>query len=187
MEILVLLCIEAANVFGEPASCDVDELCAAEIEVDCGSEDGFEGRELEFDFLLLLFKAFDELALGFSSDCGEVLTQTLGVGSAIVGVEEIGMNVGVAYGAGCAAYFAERTLEGFGFFLDAADAGGENEQFEGGFDAAGGGAKVMDAFRRGFFEACGHGCLEHQALAEKHGDGLRHHFYLLLQMRYRVA
>ena len=174
VKVLIVLGVEAADVFGEPALGDVDQLCAAEIEVECWSEDGFEVVEPEFDFLLLLFEAFDEFALGFFSECGEVFAEALGVGSAIVGVEQIGLDVGVADLACCAAYFAERALQGFGFFFDARDAGGENEEFEGGFDSPGGGAEMMDVFGRGFFEAGCDGCLEHQALAEKDSHGLRH-------------
>jgi hypothetical protein len=37
---------------------------------------------------------------------------------------------------------------------------------------------MMDAFGRGFFEAGGDGCLEHQGLAEKDDNGLRHDFTL---------
>jgi len=171
-----VLRVEAADVFGEPALGDGDELCAAEIEVEGGAEKGFEVVEPEFDFLLLLFEAFDEFALGLFSDSGEIFAEAFGVGSAIVGVQEIGFDVGVAHGACCAAHFADRALERFGLFFDAGDVGGENEEFECGFDSPGGGTQMMDAGGRGFLEAGGNGCLEHQALAEKDGDGLRHDF-----------
>ena len=85
VEILVMLRVEAADGFGEPALRDGDELCAAEIEVERGTETGFEVVEPEFDFRLLLLEALDEFALGFFSDCGEVLPETLEVGSVIVG------------------------------------------------------------------------------------------------------
>ena len=178
-----MLRVEAADVFGEPALGDVDEFCAAEIEVERGAKNGLEIVEPEVDFLLLLLEAFDEFALGFFSDGGEVLAEALGVGSAIVGGEEIGMDVGVAYGACGAAYFAERTLQGFGLLVDAGDAGREDEQFEGGLDSPRGGTQIMDAFGRSFLEAGRDGCFEHQGLAEKDGHGLRHQFTLQVQMQ----
>jgi hypothetical protein len=174
VKILIVVGVETAGVFGEPALGDVDELCAAEIEIEGGAEDGFEIVEPELDFLLFLLEAFDELALGFFSAGGEVFTETFGVGSAIVGVEEIGLDVCVAHLACCAADFAERALKGLGLPVDAGDSGGENEEFQGGFDTPGGGTETVDSLGRGFFEAGCNGCLEHQALAEEGGNRLRH-------------
>jgi hypothetical protein len=176
VEILVVLGVEAADVFGEPILGYVDELCAAEVEVDGGGEDGFEVVEPEFDFLLLLLEAFGEFAFGFFSRGGKIVAETFGVGGVVVGVEKVGVDVGIAHGACCAAHFAERALEGFGFFLDAGDAGGEDEELEGGLDSAGSGAEMVDVFGRGFFEAVGDGCFEHQGLTEKDGHGLGHDF-----------
>jgi hypothetical protein len=160
MEVLVVLRVEAANVFSEPAPDEVDEFCAAEIEVERRAKNGLESGESEFDFLLFQLKPFDEFAIGFFSDGSEVFAKAFGVGSAIVGVKEIGMDVGVAHGACSAAYFAQRALKGFGLFLEAGDAGREGEEFESGFDSPGSGAETMDAFRRGFFEAGCDGCLQ---------------------------
>ena len=74
-------------------------------------------------------------------------------------------------------------MQRFGLLVDAGDAGGENEQLEGGIDPPGGGTQVMDAFGRGFLEAGCDGCLEHEALAEKDGNRLRHHFTFRIQMQ----
>jgi hypothetical protein len=187
VEVLVVLRVKAADVFGEPAFGDVDELCAAEIEIKRGVEDGFEVVEPEFDFLPFLFEAFDEFALCFFSDSGEVLAETFGVGGAIVGGQEIGLDVGVAHGACCAAHFAERALERLGLFFDAGDVGGEKEEFEGGFDSPSSGTQVMDARGRGFFEAGCNGGLKHQGLTEKDGHGLQHDFTFPVEMRWRAC
>jgi len=60
------------------------------------------------------------------------------------------VDVGIAHGSCRAAHFAKRALKGFGFFLDAGYAGGEDEELEGGLDSPGGGAEMMDVFGRGF-------------------------------------
>jgi hypothetical protein len=146
VEVLIVLRVEAADVFGEPGLGDGDKLCAAEIEVDCGAEAGLEAGESEFDFFLLLFEALEEFAFGFFSERGEVFAEALGVGCAIVGVEEVVLDVGVAHLARCTAQFAKRTLERFGLLFEMGDAGGETEKFEGGFDSPGGGSETMDAF-----------------------------------------
>jgi hypothetical protein len=93
------------------------------------------------------------------------------------------MDVGVAHGARGAANLAERTLERFGFFFDAGDSRGPNEELEGGFDPAGGGAETVDALGGGFFQAVCDGFFELQALTKKDSDWLRHAFILPLQMR----
>jgi hypothetical protein len=187
VEVLVVLRVEAANVFGEPALGHGDKLCAAETKFERGAEDGFEVVEPEFDFFLFLFEAFGEFAFGFFSDSGEVFAEKFGVGSAIVGGEQIGLDVGVAHGTCCAAHFAERALERFGFFFDAGDVGGEHKEFECGFDSPGGGTEMMDAVWRGFFQAGGDGCLEHQGLTEKDGHGLWHDVTFLLEMLVRAC
>ncbi len=146
VKILIAMRVEAADVFGEPALGDGDEFCAAETEIHCGTEAGFEGDESEFDFLLLLFEALDEFALGFFSEGGEVFAETFGVWSLVVGGQQIGLDVGIAHGSCCAAHAADRALQGFGLFLDAGDAGGEHEEFECGLDPPRGGTQIMDAF-----------------------------------------
>ena len=99
VEILVVLRVEAADVLGEPALGDGDELCAAEVEVERGAEASFEAGELEFDSLLLVVEAVDEFALGFFPECGEIFAERVGVLSAVVGGEKIVLDVGVAHGA----------------------------------------------------------------------------------------
>jgi hypothetical protein len=183
-----VLRVEATDVFGEPALGNGDQLRAAEIEIERGAEDGFKGVEPEFNSLLLVFQPFDEFAFGFFSDGGEIFAETFGVGSEIVGVQEIGLDVGIADDSCCAAQSADRTSKRFGLLVDAGDVGGENvggenEEFESGFDSPRGGPQMMDAFGRGFFEAGGNGCLEHQALTKEGGNGLRHHF----TFRYRCT
>jgi hypothetical protein len=176
VEVLVVLGVEAADVFGEPGLGDGDEFCAAEVEVDDGSKEGFEVVEAEFDLLLLLLEAFGEFAFGFVSHGGKVVAKTFGVRGAVVGAEEIGVHVGVAHCACCAAHFAKGTLERFGFLLYAGDPAGEGEELEGGFDAAGGGTETMDPFGSGLFEAVCDRRFELQGLTEKDSDGLRHDF-----------
>ena len=143
VEVLVVLRVEAADVFGEPALGDGDELRAAKVEVERGAQAGFEVGELEFDSLLLVLEAVDEFALGFFSDGGEIFAERVSVRRAVVGGQEIVLDVGVAHGACGSAQFAERALEGFRLFFDAGYAGGEDEEFESGFDSPGGGAQVM--------------------------------------------
>jgi len=168
--------VEAADIFGEPALGDGDQRCAAEIEIECGTEDGFKVVEPEFNSLLLAFEPFNEFAFGFFSDGGEIFAETFGVWSEIVGFQEIGLDVGIADDACCAAQSADRTLKRFGLLFDAGNVGGENEEFESGFDSPRGRPQMMDAFGRGFFEAGGNGCLEQQALTKEGGNGLRHQF-----------
>jgi len=176
VKILVVPRVEAADVFGEPALGDGDELRAAELEIERGAEVGFEVFEPEVNFFLLLVEAFDEFALVFLALCGKVFAETFVVRSALVRCQEIVLDVGVTHGTCCTAQFAKRTLQRFGLLVDSGDAGGEDEQFEGGFDSPRGGTQMMDAPGRGFFDAGGDGCLERQGLAEKDGNRLRHGF-----------
>jgi hypothetical protein len=86
------------------------------------------------------------------------------------------LDVGIADDACCAAQSADRTPKRFGLLVDAGDVGGENKEFESGFDSPCSGPQMMNAFGRGFFEAGSNGCPEQQALTKEGGNGLRHHF-----------
>jgi hypothetical protein len=85
VKILIVPRVEAADVFGEPALGDGDELCTAEVEVEDGAQTYFEGGESHFNSVLLTSEALDKFALGFLSKCGEIFAEALGVRSAIVG------------------------------------------------------------------------------------------------------
>ena len=176
MEILILLRIEAADGFGEPASRQGDQLCAAEIEIERGIEAGFQVVEPAFNLRLLLFESSNELLLGSLSGCGEVLAEMPGVWSVIVGCEQIGVDVEIAHLACRPAHLAQRAPQGLGLLADF----GKSQQFERRFDAPRGRSEMMDALGRGFLEAGCDGRLEHQALTEKDSDRLRHDFTYLL-------
>ena len=179
VEILIVLRVEAADGFGEPALGDGDELCAAEVEVERGTEMGFEVVEPEFDFLLLLLEAFDEFALGFFSDGGEVLRGDAGRRECDrrrlrdrSGRRRRGLRL--LRGAVCGENAGEVWL-----VLSMPEISAERARSS----RVASMRRVverrqMDAFGRGLFEAVCDGCLEHQALTEKDGDGLRHDFTL---------
>src|SRR5271154_2843122 len=97
---------------------------------------------------------FDKFLLGFFPGGSEISAEAHGIGCVMVGGEQIAVDVSVAHCSGCTAQVAERALERLGLLFDAGDIGGENEQFECGFDSSRGGAQSVDAFGGCLFEAC---------------------------------
>ena len=84
------------------------------------------------------------------------------------------MDVEVADGAGGPAESAEGLAEGFCLAVDWSVSGDGGEELERGFDAARGGAELVDRLRRRPLQAVGDCGFECERLTEKGGDGLRH-------------
>ena len=95
-----------------------------------------------------------------------------GCGAGLI-FQEADLDVEVADNTGGLADFFEVALDFFCRFAGRGKAGQEREEGEGGFDAAGGGAELVDGFRLGLGETEGHGGFEGGGLVSKGADGVR--------------
>ena len=107
MELVVVSGIEGAGALCEPATREVDQFFAAEVEFDCRFQGDFE-----------IVKRLDYSSAIFSSVCvslrgcflpggSKLVVELLGIGVLSAGLEEFAVDVEVANGAGGAAEFAE--------------------------------------------------------------------------------